>query len=403
MKVHLKIIEGKDIPIMDIGGLCDPYCKIFFGKQKAQTRIIDYTLKPRWRQSFSFDIIDINNDFLFIQLFDHDVIGKDEIISDLTIKLNELKPGKIIDKWYDMNPIVNKTKPKIHLFLHLSQGKDEKFKENKFEFLVTNIRIMTAKDVDPGEYTVSLGYKKELMLETKKSKELIWEEEFTLAMPQDEPVLLINLNKGKNVVSYVKIFTGEELNKIEKKWYKMQDKGSIRIAFQVTNFGTKPFKDEKFDDEFPPPTELTAYFRIFEGRNLTPMDSNGKNDAYCTVVNLTKPKIIKKTQILYESTNPKWNYFINMKIYDYDTDVIRISCYDYDYIGSNDLIGYYDFRVYEMGEGAIKTKWVKIYNKDKQEQGELYIMYQICTIGWTPFNENKLQNLRRINIHMMDI
>ena len=27
-----------------------------------------------------------------------------------------------------------------------------------------------------------------------------------------------------------------------------------------------------------------------------------------------------------------------MKIYDYDTDVIRISCYDYDYIGSNDLI-----------------------------------------------------------------
>ena len=172
MKVHLKIIEGKDIPIMDIGGLCDPYCKIFFGKQKAQTRIIDYTLKPRWRQQFSFDIIDINNDFLFIQLFDHDVIGKDEIISDLTIKLNELKPGKIIDKWYEMNPIVNKTIPKIHLFLHLSQGKDEKFKENKFEFLVTNIRIMTAKDVDPGEYTVSLGYKKELMLETKKIKRI---------------------------------------------------------------------------------------------------------------------------------------------------------------------------------------------------------------------------------------
>ena len=128
--------------------------------------------------------------------------------------------------------IVKKTTPKIHLVLHLSREKDQKFKENFFKFLVANIRIMTVKDIDQGEYTVSLGYKKELMLETKKSKDLIWQEEFTLAMPQDEPVLLINLNKGKNIVSYVKIFTGEEEGKIEKKWHKMNDNGSIRIAIQ---------------------------------------------------------------------------------------------------------------------------------------------------------------------------
>ena len=290
---------------MDIGGTCDGYCKINFGKQKAQTRIIDNSLHPRWRQAFSFDIIDINNDFLFIQLYDHDTIGKDEIISDLSIQLKNIEPGKIIDKWFPMNPIVKKTKPEIHLVLHLSQEKDNKFTENTFKFLVANIRIMTVKDVEPGEYFVSFGYKKEFMLETRKSKDLIWEEEFTLAMPQDEPVLLVNLNKGKNIISYVQIFTGLEEGHIEKKWYKMKDKGSIRIAIQVTPFGKKSFENETFDDEFSPPTELTAYFRIFEGKDLTPMDSNGKNDAYCTLVNLRKPKIIKKTQILYESTNPK--------------------------------------------------------------------------------------------------
>ena len=387
---------------MDIGGTCDGYCKISFGKQKAQTSIIDNSLHPRWRQAFSFDIVDINNDFLFIQLYDHDNIGKDEIISDLTIKLQELEPGKIIDKWFFMNPIIKKTTPKIHLVLHLSQEKDQKFKENIFKFLVANIRIMTVKDIEQGEYSVSLGYKKELMLETKKSKDLIWQEEFTLAMPQDEPVLLINLNKGKNVVSYVKIFTGEEEGKIEKKWHQMNDKGSIRIAIQVTPFGVKPFENETFEDEFPPPTELTAYFRIFEGKNLTPMDSNGKNDAYCTVVNLSKPKIIKKTQILYESTYPKWNYFISMKIYDYITDTIRISCYDYDLIGSDDLIGYADLKVSEMGNGQIIKKWIPIFNNDYIKQGELLIMYQICSIDWTPFHENKLQFLRHINIHIMD-
>ena len=61
-----------------------------------------------------------------------------------------------------------------------------------------------------------------------------------------------------------------------------------------------------------------------------------------------------KTQILYESTNPKWNYFINMKIYDYETDVIRISCYDYDLIGSNDLIGFIDI--------PVKLLYIIIYN-----------------------------------------
>ena len=402
MKVHLKIIEGKDIPIMDVGGTCDGYCKIFFGKQKAQTRIIDNTLKPHWRQEFSFDVVDIKSDFLFIQLYDHDTIGKDEIISDLSIKLDELKPGEIIEKWFSMNPIVKKTTPKIRLIIHLSQENDAKFVNNPFKIFVTNIRVMTVKDVEAGEYTVSLGYKENLMLETRKSKDLIWQEEFTLAMRQDEPVLLINLNKGKNIISSLKLFTGGEEGQIEKKWHQMKDKGSIRLAIQITQFGVKPFQNEKFDDEFPPPTELTAYFRILEGKNLTPMDSNGKNDAYCTVVNLTKPKIIKKTQILYESIDPKWNYFINIKVYDYETDVIRISCYDYDLIGSNDLIGYADLYVNKMGDGEIINKCITIRNKEGYQQGELYIMYQICSVGWTPFKEDNIRYFQHINIHIMD-
>ena len=400
MKVHIKVIEGKDIPIMDIGGLCDPYCIIKYGKQKAQTRIIDNTLIPRWRQEFSFDVIDPKNDSLFIQLYDHDTIGKDEIIADLTINSMYSKPGEIINEWFNMRPIVNKTTPKVRLVIHLAQEKDEKFVSNPFKLYLTNIRIMTVKDIEPGEYTVSLGYKKELMLETRKSNDLIWQEEFSLSMPQDEPVLLVNLIKAKKIISFAKIFTGGDIGKIEKKWHQMKDKGSIKIAYQINTLDAIPFSDEKFDDEFEPPTELTAYFRFFEGRNLTPMDSNGKNDAYCTVANLTKPKIIKKTQILYESINPKWNYFINMKIYDYETDVIRISCYDYDLIGSNDLIGFIDIPVKDMGFGNINDEWLTIKNNDVK-QGELHIMYQICSIGWIPFSKS-LRPLCQINVHIMD-
>ena len=70
------------------------------------------------------------------------------------------------------------------------------FIENPFEILLTNIRIISMKDIPFGDYTVSVGFKENLMKETRKTNDLIWQEEFCLAMPLDEPVLKINLNKN---------------------------------------------------------------------------------------------------------------------------------------------------------------------------------------------------------------
>ena len=401
MKVNLKIVEAKNIPIADIDGTCDGYCKIQFGKQKAQTRIIDNSLTPRWRQEFSFDILDIQQDYLFIQLYDYDKIGKDDCIANLEIYTQKLEPGIIIDKWYTMNPIIKDKIPEIHIVIHIGQEKDKPFVSNPFKILVTNIRVISAKDIDIGEYSVSVGYKKDLMKETRKSNDLIWQEEFCLAMPLDEPVLLVNLIQNNNIIGKTRIFIGFPQGEIEKKWFPLEGKGNIKLAIQVTANFEKPFQNEKFDD-FPPVNELTAYFRIIEGRSLTAMDSNGKNDAYCTVVNLKTPKIIKKTQILYNSIEPKWNYFLNVKIHDYNSDIIRLSCYDYDLIGSNDLIGYIDFRADEFEDGEIIEEWVSISNPDKGTGGELHIMYQLCSIGWKPFDPKSIIPIKKFNIHIMD-
>ena len=326
MKVHLKVIEAKDLPDVDASGTCDGFCKIQFGKQKVQTRIIDNSLTPKWRQQFSFDILDFQQDFLFIQLYDHDSVGKDDLISNLEINPQSLQPGIIIDQWYTMHPIIKKSIPQIHLIIHLAQENDIPFTPNPFEILVTNIRIISVKDVPLDEYTVSVGYKDSLMKETRKTNDLIWQEEFYLAMPLDQPVLKINLNKGKNIIAQTTIFIGFEVGEIVKNLYPLKPNGNIKLAIQVAPNYIKPFQNEKFED-FPPATELTAYFRIIEGNDLTSMDLNGKNDAYCTVTNLRKPKIIKTTQILYKSVNPKWNYFVNIKVYDYESDVIRITIF----------------------------------------------------------------------------
>ena len=214
------------------------------------------------------------------------------------------------------------------------------------------------------------------MKETRKSDDLMWQEEFSLAMPLDEPSLIVNLNKGKNIIGKTKIFMGFDVGVIEKKWFPLEGKGSIKLALQIAPNYVQPFLGEKFDD-LPVPTEFSAYFRIIEGRSLTSMDINGKNDAYCTVVNLKTPKKIKKTQILYKTEAPKWNYFINVKIHDYLSDVIRISCYDYDRLNSNDLIGYVDLPIKDLGDGQIIDRWVNIKNSETGSGGQLHIMHQI--------------------------
>ena len=368
MKVHLKVIEARNLPVVDVNGSCDGYCKIQFGKQKVQTRIIDNSLSPKWRQQFSFDIIDFQEDFLFIQLFDHDKVGKDDLVSDLEIYPQSLIPGTIINQWYNMNQIIKKTIPQIHLIIHVSKENDPPFIENLFQILVTNIRVISIKDIPPGEYTVSVGFKDNLMKETRKTDDLIWQEEFCLAMPLDEPVLKVKLNKNKTVIAQTTVFIGFEVEEIVKNWYPLKPNGSIKLALQVAPSVVKPFMNEKFED-FPPAKELTAYFRIIEGNSLTAMDSNGKNDAYCTITNQREPKRIKTTQILYKTVNPKWNYFVNIKIYDYETDVIRISCYDYDKLSKDDLIGSKDLYVKNMGEGKIIDEWIDI-SKNYSTQGK---------------------------------
>ena len=301
--------------------------------------------------------------------------------------------------YYESNS--KKNIPQIHLLIHLAREDDKPFIENPFQILVTNIRIISVKDIPPGDYTVSVGFKDNLMKETRKTNDLIWQEEFCLAMPLDKPVLQIKLNKNKTIIAQTTVFINFKVEEIIKDWYPLKPNGNIKLALQVAPNYVKPFMNEKFED-FPLATELTAYFRIIEGNSLTEMDSNGKNDAYCTITNLTKPKIVKTTQILYKSINPKWNYLINIKVYDYEKDIIRISCYDHDILNKDNLIGFKDLYVKNMGEGNIKEEWIDIYNTDTGSSGKLHIMYQICSVNWIPFNPIPLIPIKRINVHIMD-
>ena len=57
LTVH--IVKGEDLPAMDIGGLSDPYVKLYLlpeRKRKYETKVHRKTLNPIFNESFKFEV-----------------------------------------------------------------------------------------------------------------------------------------------------------------------------------------------------------------------------------------------------------------------------------------------------------------------------------------------------------
>jgi phosphatidylserine decarboxylase len=76
---HLKVevFEARDLLPKDFNGKSDPYVVVKLGRQRHQTSVIPKTLNPNWGGLiFEFEVDD-PTDFLYISVWDKDIIGKD--------------------------------------------------------------------------------------------------------------------------------------------------------------------------------------------------------------------------------------------------------------------------------------------------------------------------------------
>eukprot|EP00270_Netrium_digitus_P018027 TRINITY_DN6782_c0_g1_i1.p1 TRINITY_DN6782_c0_g1~~TRINITY_DN6782_c0_g1_i1.p1 ORF type:complete len:573 (+),score=172.20 TRINITY_DN6782_c0_g1_i1:120-1838(+) len=71
--------KGKDLVVKDYTGSSDPFVilKMELGKEKYNTKVVQQNLNPEWNESFDLIIQDAAHDLLIMEVWDHDVIGKD--------------------------------------------------------------------------------------------------------------------------------------------------------------------------------------------------------------------------------------------------------------------------------------------------------------------------------------
>ena len=125
MELHVRVVEGAEVPKMDVAGKSDPYVVLTLNKssQKWQTATKKNTTTPVWNQEFHLPITSQLDDILTVTLYDDDNVSKDDVISNLEIQVNKLKIGHVNDSWYTLHPLAKKvsTGGKVRLVLHLDK------------------------------------------------------------------------------------------------------------------------------------------------------------------------------------------------------------------------------------------------------------------------------------------
>lgn len=108
-ELSVGVIQGSELPAMDMGGTSDPYIKVFVlpdKKQKFETKVQRKTLNPIFNETFVFKVpyADIASRTLVFNIYDFDRFSKHDHIGQLKVPLNSVDLGRVIEEWRDIQP-----------------------------------------------------------------------------------------------------------------------------------------------------------------------------------------------------------------------------------------------------------------------------------------------------------
>lgn len=109
LTVH--IVKCEDLPAMDIGGLSDPYVKLYLlpeRKRKYETKVHRKTLNPIFNESFKFEVPygDVMTKTLVFAVYDYDRFSKHDAIGEVRLPVCQMDLAQAKEIWKDLSSIV---------------------------------------------------------------------------------------------------------------------------------------------------------------------------------------------------------------------------------------------------------------------------------------------------------
>ncbi|XP_039628169.1 rasGAP-activating-like protein 1 isoform X2 [Polypterus senegalus] len=102
------IIEARDLAPRDISGTSDPFVRIMFNSQTAETSIIKKTRFPHWDEVLQFELNDTkleDGQSLALEVWDWDMVGKNDFLGKVEIPLDCLQKTSQVKAWFRLLPL----------------------------------------------------------------------------------------------------------------------------------------------------------------------------------------------------------------------------------------------------------------------------------------------------------
>ena len=318
--LYVHMMEGIDIPKMDLIGKSDPYCKLKLNNSKLyqKTSVMENTLWPLWNETFCFSSVDITNEKLIIEMND-DNVGKDKPISNVEIPLDELIDHMPKEKWIEMKPVQGvKYGGQLHIYLHLLSEREKPFGNMQLRAIERNQKEQKSKD-----YMARIKSQKNESGKEHKSS-----------------------SKSKHHSSHHK-------------------KEGTSDSTSIMNTEQTPERKRNTESLKPFSDGLTLYVGVLSGTELPTMDSNGLSDPYC-ILSMKSRKKEQRTSIIKCTLNPTWNEYFALNVLSFNTDVFTIAINDHDDIGRDDKIGTVEVPISSLQQGIPQEMEFNIKSASKK-------------------------------------
>lgn len=106
-ELSVGVMQGADLPGMDMSGTSDPYVKVYLlpdKKKKFETKVHRKTLNPVFNETFTFKVpyAEIGSKTLTFAVYDFDRFSKHDQIGQVKVPLNSVDLGKVVEEWRDL-------------------------------------------------------------------------------------------------------------------------------------------------------------------------------------------------------------------------------------------------------------------------------------------------------------
>lgn len=149
MEIHLRIIEARNVPAADINGKSDPYIKIKCKESKSEykTKVQKKTLTPKWNEDISFSVNTVSETLKF-SLYDYDVIGSNDKLCKMNLRVHDLNIGLVEDRWWIMNKTDKGNKnAELHLLTQVVYRGQPKWQPMNLLFIDCYVNVIEAKNL----------------------------------------------------------------------------------------------------------------------------------------------------------------------------------------------------------------------------------------------------------------